>query len=243
VPGGSQSATSGDVGFRDFSFGTTGNSAPTGEKPECKLWWNDGSWWGDLYNDAAGDNHIYRLDLSTQTWVDTGTLLDPRVSKADVLWDQAAQKLYVASHIFTTNALPTVNNWGRLFRYSYSHASGYSLDAGFPVDITRGNAEDLAITKDSVGRLWATWVESAGDDQPPLASDDQVPSVLPVSPDGLHRHLGHRRVRRQPVGVMWSNRSRTRRTSRCARDTDPASCGAQEIVAPDRVPASARTTT
>src|SRR5512133_2179870 len=40
------------AGYRDFSFGTTGVSAPTGEKPESKLWFNDGIWWGSLYHDA-----------------------------------------------------------------------------------------------------------------------------------------------------------------------------------------------
>src|SRR3990172_8985948 len=67
-----------DTGYRDFSYGTTGNAAPSGEKPESKLWWNDGVWWGSLYNDAAQAYHIYRLDLGTQAWVDTGTTLDTR---------------------------------------------------------------------------------------------------------------------------------------------------------------------
>src|SRR5262245_56421444 len=81
------------AGYRDFSYSTTGNTTPTGEKPECKLWFNDGSWWGSLWNDTVSDNHIYRLDLANQTWIDTSTTLDPRTSKADVLWDEAAQKL------------------------------------------------------------------------------------------------------------------------------------------------------
>ena len=37
-----------DVGMRDFSFGTT-VTAPTGQKPESKLWWTSGgTWWGAL---------------------------------------------------------------------------------------------------------------------------------------------------------------------------------------------------
>src|SRR5206468_3971377 len=69
-PGTRQASTT-DAGFRDFSFGTTGLSTPSGEKPESKLWWNDGSWWGSLYNNPAQDWHIYRLNLANQTWVDT----------------------------------------------------------------------------------------------------------------------------------------------------------------------------
>jgi hypothetical protein len=121
-----------EAGYRDFSYGTTGNSTPTGEKPESKLWWNDGFWWGSLYNDAAQAYHIYRLDLASQSWVDTGTFLDDRnASKADTLWD--GQHLYVVSHIFTTNGQPASgsNNWGRLYRFSYnSGTKTYSLDSG-----------------------------------------------------------------------------------------------------------------
>jgi len=35
----------GDVGSRDFSFNATSVVAPTGEKPQSKLWFNDGTWW------------------------------------------------------------------------------------------------------------------------------------------------------------------------------------------------------
>jgi hypothetical protein len=34
-----------DIGYRDFQFGASCNSTPTGEKTESKLWWNDGFWW------------------------------------------------------------------------------------------------------------------------------------------------------------------------------------------------------
>ncbi|MFL5807514.1 MAG: hypothetical protein ACJ8CR_38030, partial [Roseiflexaceae bacterium] len=32
---------------------------PTGEKPQSKLWYNDGRWWGDLFNNTDGKYHIY----------------------------------------------------------------------------------------------------------------------------------------------------------------------------------------
>ncbi len=65
----------GDVGYRDFSFGTS-VSSPTAEKPQSKLWFNDGLWWGSLYNASAGEYRIYRLNWDTQTWSDTGTRID-----------------------------------------------------------------------------------------------------------------------------------------------------------------------
>ena len=52
----------GIAGYLDFSYGTTIPADVTGEKPESKLWWNDGIWWGILYNNTAGEYHIYRLD-------------------------------------------------------------------------------------------------------------------------------------------------------------------------------------
>src|SRR6266487_1896791 len=55
--GGSDTATqaglisvsvSGNVGYQDGSTSGAGNAA-TGEKPESKLWWNDGSWWASMF--------------------------------------------------------------------------------------------------------------------------------------------------------------------------------------------------
>ncbi|HEX6885100.1 MAG TPA: IPT/TIG domain-containing protein, partial [Planctomycetota bacterium] len=243
MPGAGRSAsTVGDVGYRDFSFGLSGLSTPTGEKPESKLWWHDGSWWGSLYDDESTDHHIHRLDLATQTWVDTGTVLDERSSsKADVLWDAGRGKLYVASHIFSTNPGPTASNWGRLFRYSYDGAKRvYALDAGFPVDITRGTAEALTIARDSTGRLWATWVESARVMvNHSLGNDAQwgTPFVLPLDPaattvtsDDISAIIafGTR------VGVMWSNQLTFRTYFAVHEDGNgPQAWQEEEVVLPD----------
>jgi hypothetical protein len=154
-----------DAGYRDFVFGATPGSTPTGEKPESKIWFNDGSWWGSLFSPAADQYRIHRFDSGSQSWTDTGTPLDTRVSsKADVLWDDAGQKLYVASHLFTALASgsATSASWGKLFRYSYDTSTrSYSLDAGFPVNVTRGRSETLTIAKDGNQRLFVTYVESA----------------------------------------------------------------------------------
>jgi PKD repeat protein len=206
-----------EKGYRDHDYGGSDcNSTPTGEKPESKLWYNDGIWWGSLCNPDENDNHIYRLDFATQSWLDTGTVLDTRAgTKADALWDEASQKLSLVSHIFTNNGRPSnaFSQQGHLFRYSYNSGSkSYSLDSGFPVSVTGGRSETLTLAKDSTGRLWVTYVEdekvfvnhSTTNDSTwrtpytlPVAStalnvtDDDISSVISFDDD--------------KIGVMWSN--------------------------------------
>ncbi len=212
-----QAAVSPD-GYRDFQFGSSCNSTPTGEKPESKLWWNDGSWWGSL---CATDNHyhIFRLNLANNSWVDTGTMLDDRpTTKADTLWDAANQKLYVASHVFTTSAAPTStqSNWGRLYRYSYS-AGIYSLDPGFPVTVSKGKSEAMVLAKASNGTLWVTYVESNKVMVNHSSGSDTswgTPYALPVTgasnltSDDISTNIAFDTTTASPkIGVMWSNQN------------------------------------
>jgi PKD repeat protein len=149
-------AAAGDIGYEGPS--TAGaQTALTGEKPESKLWWNDGSWWASMWSQPSSAYHIFRLNLGSQSWVDTGVALDNRSSsRADTLWDAASGKLYVASHIFSTAS--SSGSPARLYRYSYDAAGQtYSLDSGFPVTIGNYKTEALTIAKDSTGQLWATW--------------------------------------------------------------------------------------
>lgn len=71
--------TGGEVGERDESFDAPGNSttppAPSGDKPQSKLWFNDGTWWGSLFDnspdpgeDTSGEFHIFRFDWETRDW-------------------------------------------------------------------------------------------------------------------------------------------------------------------------------
>ncbi len=220
-----------DAGYRSLSFGTTGTSTPSGEKPESKLWWNDGFWWGCLWNDAVRNCRIYRMDPANHSWIDTGTTLDPRNSRADVLWDGATQKLYLTSHLFTTTALTTSSNWGRLFRYSYNAATKtYLKDSGFPVDVTRGDAETLTLARDSTGRLWATWVQDSKVMVNNSLSDDltwNAPYVLPassaavaVTSDDISAVIA---FGGNKVGVMWSNQSTATTYFSVHDDAAPAS--------------------
>ena len=194
-----------DVGYRDFSYDAVGTVAPTGEKPQSKLWFNDGTWWGSLFNKATEEYHIYRYDRGAHTWGDTGTLIDERnSSKADVLWD--------GSHLYVATAGPTSasSHSGRVLRYSYDASTKkYSLDPGFPVIVTSGGMETIVLDKDTTGRLWVSYTQnnqvyvnhSMGDDQ-----SWGTPFVLPVrgttvSADDISGVVAFD----SQIGVMWSN--------------------------------------
>ena len=159
-------------GFLDFGYGPDVKE-PTAQKPESKLWWNDGFWWGVLYNQDGGAFHIYRLNWGTQTWEDTGVAVDDRENtRADALWDEAANKLYIVSHIHKDHGSRTgnFNNRGRLYRYTYdANTQTYSLDPGFWVNVNENETETLVIAKDSNGTLWVTFVST-----PPGGGDSQV---------------------------------------------------------------------
>lgn len=199
------------AGYRDFNFGAVSSAEPTYGKSESKLWWNDGLWWGYLWNPATNQYEIYRFEAATQNWTATHVAVDVRsTSRADVLWD--GRYLYIASHYYSTRPGPTsVLNVSQLFRFSYAPAAKqYTLDDGFPVDINDSKTETLTLDKDSTGQLWITWVEDGkvminrtlGND---LTWGD--PFVLPVQggdtdPDDISALAA---FGGNQIGVMWSN--------------------------------------
>ncbi|TMQ54210.1 MAG: tandem-95 repeat protein [Candidatus Eisenbacteria bacterium] len=201
------------AGYRDFNFGSTVSNTPTGEKPESKLWWNDGSWWGSLWDPGTNRHTIQRFDTATQSWTSTGTAIDPRSSsRGDALWD--GTHLYVVSHIFTTSGGSTTSsNAGRLYRYSYNPGSRtYSLDSGFPVNVNLSKSETLVIDKDSTGRLWVTWTEGGKVKVNRTVGSDLAwgqPYDLPVQGNSVTSDdissiatFGSGRI-----GLMWSNQN------------------------------------
>ena len=200
------SAASADVGFRDQPYSGTGT--PTGSKPESKLWWNDGFWWANMWDTVTQDFHIFRLDLSTQKWIDTGVKVDGRAyTRADTLWD--GTHLYVASHIYSET--PTAANPSRLYRFSYSSATRtYTLDVGYPVAINDYSTETLVIDKDSTGKLWATWMQNNQVYVNRTTTNDATwgtPFVLPVAgttaaSDDISSVVA---FGGNKIGVMWSN--------------------------------------
>ncbi len=199
------SADPGDVGFQGPD-GTGAGAAPSGSKPQAKLWFNDGIWWGSMWDVGTSDFYIWRLDRGTDTWSRTNTRLDDRgATRADVLWD--GTKLYVASHNFSES---DGSGAARLYRYSYNAATdAYAVDAGFPATINTVRSETLVIDKDSTGKLWATW-EQGGQIwvNRTIGSDASwgAPFVLPgstsVAVDDISTLIA---FGGNKVGVMWSN--------------------------------------
>ncbi len=182
---------------------------PTRSKPQSKLWFNDGAWWGCLWSVVAQSFTIQRLDLDTQTWLDTGIEADDRPdSKSDCLWDGA--RLYIGSHRFTT-AGGAAGHPLLVFRYAYDPLDEeYVLDPGFPVQIGDSSTETLVIDKDSAGTLWAMWVRDLRVWVAHTLANDlswSVPVVHPRSTSDLSTDdicsVVHFQGDR--IGVMWSD--------------------------------------
>ncbi|MEO6570031.1 MAG: hypothetical protein ABIO83_00640, partial [Ilumatobacteraceae bacterium] len=144
----------GDIGFEGPSYTGVSGSHPTQEKPESKLWYHDGSWWGSFWSNPTGAFTVHRLDRIAHVWVDTGTVLEGSgIYRQDTLFD--GTKLYVASHRYATS--PGSAD-ARLVRLSYDPGTrSWSVDAGFPVTLGNARSETLTIAEDTSGMLWATW--------------------------------------------------------------------------------------
>jgi hypothetical protein len=153
---GPASAATGDVGSEGPSH--TGTGTPTGSKrAESVLWYNDGSWWGNLWDTGTSDFHIFRFNAATQSWDDTKVPTETRANTHhDVLWDGTT--LYVASHMFVADETPAASGSpSTLRRYSYDSTTKTYKSLGSTTQINNYKTETLTIDKDSTGRLWATW--------------------------------------------------------------------------------------
>jgi hypothetical protein len=202
-------------------------SEPTGKGAESKLWWHDGIWWGVLFSPDAAAFTIHHLDMATNDWIDTGVLVDERITgnaaRADVLLDEAAGKLYIATHRKMDNAsrVNTAANWARLMVYSYDDAGEtWTVDSGYPVTINEDVTETLVLDKDSTGRLWITYVSRLGGSTDrdvymnASAPNDPTtwgtPFVLPfaearVAQDDISALVAFADNGGPKIGVMWSN--------------------------------------
>jgi hypothetical protein len=139
------------TGYRDLSYGTTATTTPTGEKPESKLWWNDGFWWGSLCSSTDSSYHIFRLDLATQIWVDTGTQLDQRPSsKADTLWD--GQKLYVDGSLVASASYLAPGAGSGYWRFG-----GDTWFAAWPADYFSGDLDEVAVYPTILNAQQVAW--------------------------------------------------------------------------------------
>jgi hypothetical protein len=218
----SSAQVAGDIGYRDFSFAANGVSNPTGEKPQSKLWFNDGVWWGSMFDRSTEEYHIYRYDWANHIWSDTGTLIDERnTSKADTLWD--GTHLYVASAGTSTTNTP---HGARIMRYSYnSTTKKYTLDQGFPVNITSTGLETIVLDKDTTGKLWVTYEQNQKVYVNRSLNDDRTwgtPFVLPVNGTNVASDdISSVVAFDSQIGVMWSNQTDDAMYFATHKDDDP----------------------
>jgi hypothetical protein len=199
-----------DVGHRGPSLAgagpTVGEPTVTESKPQCKVWFVDGAWWGVLWSASAGAFHLQRLDPVAQVWSDRGVLVDARPdSHCDALWN--GRKLYVVSHEFSRGP-GSPGDPIQLARFSYAHGE-FTLDAGFPVTIGDAASESVTLEQDSTGRLWAVWKQALRVTYAHSLGDDaswSAPAVLPGCTSDFTSDDLCAVVRFGPrIGVMWND--------------------------------------
>ncbi len=154
-------------GYQDFQYNVGPESAPggdavTGGRNQSKLWFNDGKWWGMLFDKTSSKDGTYRiqsLNMATQTWTSSATApaADTRnKSHADVLSD--GNTLWVvSSHDSGTNIPPN----GDLQVYKYTYAAGkYTLVNGFPKVVAQGGTDPATIAKSPNGHIYVAYTKN-----------------------------------------------------------------------------------
>ncbi|MFN2540288.1 MAG: hypothetical protein ABR549_19335 [Mycobacteriales bacterium] len=201
------SASAATVGFRGLSY--VGATAPTGQKPQSKLWFNDGIWWGSLFNTTSKHFEIFRYSRSAHTWATTGTLIDERASSyMDTLWD--------GTHLYVATAGPSdvSSQRARLMRFAYSSSSKtYAVSSGYPVNLTTGGVKAIVVDKDSSGLLWATYTKSNRVWFLHSTTSDGTWTAPAVLPFASAANIGTDEISAvvaydgDKLGLMWSNQN------------------------------------
>lgn len=199
-----------DVGYKDFSY--SGASAPTGQKPQSKLWFNNNAWWGILYNNVVRKYQIYRFNWSAQSWSSTSVNVDTRSkSSADAMWD--------GSHLYVVSAVPPgtsgdINIY--FFRFTFNVSSQtYALDPGFPIAIANRAVETVVMDHDTRGKLWVTFTDVNGLGGRNVyvmhtSTNDSIwgiPYIIPTTGSNnlLDDDISAIVQFNGKIGVMWSN--------------------------------------
>jgi hypothetical protein len=197
------SPASANVGVQDGSF--NGTTAPTGQKPQSKLWYtSDGTWWAMMFSSTAGRWDIFRLDRAANRWVDTGTPGDDRrLTSPDVLWE--------GGHLYVASAGPGLA--GRAYRYSYDAAAkSWSSDGMLAADVTNAaGVEALVLARDGAGHLWVTftqgnqvWVAHSTTGESAWTAPYVIPGTGTLDPDDISSIIAYGPGR---IGVLYSNQS------------------------------------
>jgi PKD repeat protein len=207
----------GGIGHQDQSYAPLSGSI-TGTKPESKLWYDHAAWWAVMGH--GSQLSIWRLDRGTDSWTDTGTIVEARTLgdyRADAL-AEGDGSVTIATHLFinaghgVSPPLPNPSTGARLTRYDFDASTDmYVPVPGFvPAAINDLRTETLVVDRDSTGALWATWTyglqawfshTTAGDDavwsQPQVVPETGTLDSDDVS--SIVRFGGSR------IGIMVSN--------------------------------------
>ena len=185
-------------GFQDFQYNigpeeAPGGDAVTGSRNQSKVWFNDGKWWGMLFDKTNATDASYRiqsLNWVTQTWTtgNTATQADKRnKSHADVLSD--GNTLWVvSSHKSGTNVPP--NGDLRVYKFSYSTTTkkytAVDLDTTNAANlfkiVAQGGTDAATIAKAPNGRIWVAYTQ---DDASP-ATTSHVRVVASLNATGVN---------------------------------------------------------
>lgn len=194
----------------------SGATAPSADKPQSKLWHNDGAWWALMATSSTVNIFELRPD---HTWRDTGVVVDTRLnSTGDALW--SAGSLYVSSRTDGTSGAIRVTK----LRYS-SAARTYTRDPGFPVTLPGGGAESVTADRDSLGRLWVTftrssavWVTHSTTTPTKFVTPFRIPGAdTAVSADDISAVISLN----GKIGVMWTDQASSALRFAVHADTDP----------------------
>ena len=128
---------------------------PTAGQAQSKLWFAEGAWWATLIDPATQELHIARLDPTTQSWSDTGAVVDDRPHvRSDALWD--------GTHLTIVSAgnRPTASQAVRITQFHYdAKAARFAVDPDLPIALTTVGVTDPVLARDSKGVLWLAYVD------------------------------------------------------------------------------------
>lgn len=195
---------------------------PTAHKAQSKLWFAHGAWWAVMATPERRALTIHRLDLASQTWIDTLTLVDERPNaNADARWDGEA--LVVATAVKSSGS----SGAARILRYHFDPVEGrFDVDNDFPVRISDAGVEGIVVARDSLGVLWVAFMQDRRVYVSHSTTNDAVwvkPVALPwpstvTTPDDIASVVAFGPGR---IGVLWTNQRTGAVLFTSRRDGDP----------------------
>jgi PKD repeat protein len=208
------------AGYRDIQYGdpaAPGGDDVTASRNQSKLWTNDGRWFAVMFDPRSTVNakfRIWRLDMATQNWTNTGIAVDDRNrSHGDVLSDGST--VWVASSR-AEGVAGTTGRDLRIYKYTYNATSKtYAAVAGFPKVIagTAAGTGYATIARADNGGLWVAFTQ-AGRVRVASSSDQGVTWTAPIDLPNMGNDITSDDVAAiavirgggaSGVGVMWSN--------------------------------------